>query len=406
MKATILLQQSTMSYRTSVVTSRRSQEQNSGDTMRFLLSEQNQSTSRKSSINHSAINKQVIQQLSEQNKIKQQQREMLQSQPKFKMSRFANVGSKISQQLNKNSNSNDITHQQQSQPVEVENFYFDNYNNNNNDNELYTDNTIYDEKEPVYQDTNVQQQSIYQQQHNDNNDNNDESIYTAFNNISINQPIHVVHHVDNNNNSTTNLHAQLHSAPTSNGINRATTNNNKTNKQQQQQNTDTVINKRQSLKAPLDTHNIQYTTTKQQTNNNSASRNYERENAKAVINAKPARPLSTDNKQQFKHQNQGQVPAYIQQRKAELDEIKQKQLAEKNKEKCPPGTVRMSEEQRLSTLQQLNETLTKLNDELLRFPLRITTEARRVARLEQEQKIKEVEDAIQLFSKKVVYIAQ
>ena len=73
--------------------------------------------------------------------------------------------------------------------------------------------------------------------------------------------------------------------------------------------------------------------------------------------------------------------------------------------KIPAGTRLMSEEERLSTLQDLQVTKKELTNMLERMPSANRTQAAERRKQELEEKLMRIERAIETFSKKVVYIA-
>lgn len=383
----------TIMSRSSVVTSQRSAQQNSGTAMKHLLADP-QLTANKPSTNHAAINKQKLKQTQQLNRAKQVQSELIAAQPVFKMNRFANVGSKVTQQLGSTTQrgtaqqQNSINRQQntQSYVAPVQNFHFDNVQS-----------TVYTAPAAMHQQEQYENAQHYNNEHvNNHSTYTDESIYN-IGQLSIQPPVVAVHPASPTQHAVQQQQQQQPQVTTQQPTVRRQPN---TQRQPSIQRQASNNAKRMSLKAPLDMHNDTY-----QPPSGNTQRDYARDNALAVINAKVNRPSSTETGS-FKHSNHGQVPAYLQQRKAELDAIKAQKQADATRERVPAGTVRMSEEQRLETLEQLQQQLRTLQSELERFPLRVTTEARRVARQNHENKIQEIEDAIQLFRKQVVYISQ
>ena len=73
--------------------------------------------------------------------------------------------------------------------------------------------------------------------------------------------------------------------------------------------------------------------------------------------------------------------------------------------KIPAGTRLMSEEERVSTLQDLQVTKKELTNMLERMPITNRTQAAERRKKELEEKLMRIERAIETFSKKVVYIA-
>jgi len=73
--------------------------------------------------------------------------------------------------------------------------------------------------------------------------------------------------------------------------------------------------------------------------------------------------------------------------------------------KIPAGTRLMSEDERVSTLQDLQVTKKELTNMLERMPITNRTQAAERRKKELEEKLMRIERAIETFSKKVVYIA-
>ncbi|ORZ36041.1 calmodulin-binding-domain-containing protein [Catenaria anguillulae PL171] len=105
----------------------------------------------------------------------------------------------------------------------------------------------------------------------------------------------------------------------------------------------------------------------------------------------------------------GEVPAYLVQRKQEWakqeEERRQKQI---EKETWPPGTVPVPEDERLATLQYLQQSQKELTLELSRFPITLTPASVQRYRRQQEvlAKLREVEKGIEVYSQARVFMAK
>lgn len=107
--------------------------------------------------------------------------------------------------------------------------------------------------------------------------------------------------------------------------------------------------------------------------------------------------------------SRGQVPEYLRQRKAELQQEKDeaKRLAEIQQEqsKYPPGHRPVSEEERQEVLARLQQRKKELEADLGRLPMRFDTQAIAQRRKQIETELLEVETAQQKFSvKKQLYV--
>jgi hypothetical protein len=78
---------------------------------------------------------------------------------------------------------------------------------------------------------------------------------------------------------------------------------------------------------------------------------------------------------------------------------------EEEEAKNPPGTRLMPEDERLRTLDELNQTRKEITNMLERMPLANQSMALVKRKREMEDKLTRIEKAIETFSKKVVYIA-
>jgi len=136
-----------------------------------------------------------------------------------------------------------------------------------------------------------------------------------------------------------------------------------------------------------------------------SNKNFISGNAREVIGTAPRRPGSREVSFTEK-EDYGKVPQYILERKMERMEEEERRRREAAEAKLPPGMMLMEESDRLQTLALLDENLRKLNSDLGRFPLTVETESRKRAKAELENKIKEVEEAIKMFSKPKVYITK
>ncbi|CAI2378628.1 unnamed protein product [Moneuplotes crassus] len=105
------------------------------------------------------------------------------------------------------------------------------------------------------------------------------------------------------------------------------------------------------------------------------------------------------------YKSQGKVPSYLVKRKQEWkDEEEHKQKVAELK-KAPPGTKLLPEAERLETLSQLENSKLEMINTLETLPISLRTMALRNKKIELENKLKETDAAIKLFSRKNVYVA-
>ena len=81
-------------------------------------------------------------------------------------------------------------------------------------------------------------------------------------------------------------------------------------------------------------------------------------------------------------------------------------MEERAKAKMPKGTRLMTEDERIETLEQLQQKKTELQSMIEKMPISMRTDALKIKKRELEEKMKEVERAITTFSRKIVYVAE
>lgn len=104
--------------------------------------------------------------------------------------------------------------------------------------------------------------------------------------------------------------------------------------------------------------------------------------------------------------DQGNVPAYIQNRKEEMAEnrLREQREAQAERERVPDGYRLLPEEERAETLEALGTKKQEMEAAFRRLPMKIETEAQKKRQKDLLDQIKEVEDALRLFSKPKVYV--
>ena len=134
-------------------------------------------------------------------------------------------------------------------------------------------------------------------------------------------------------------------------------------------------------------------------------KNYIRENRQLVSENKvPTKTKLIEEKNDAKHKDYGKVPEYI--KKYELEREIRKEEIKKQEEaaKYPKGTKLLTEEERVETLNGLMNSKKELINILEKLPITTRTLAMQNKKDELIKKIEEVEKAIEMFSKKQVFI--
>ena len=127
-------------------------------------------------------------------------------------------------------------------------------------------------------------------------------------------------------------------------------------------------------------------------------------NALSVIHTLPPAPAPPAPTSSLLHSSFGRTPAYLLARKEEAEERKRREAEERRARAVPAGMRRVEEDERQATLARLREEGAAVERAVMALPLRCETVSRRRHKDELERKMQDIEEAITLFSKKIVYI--
>lgn len=105
-----------------------------------------------------------------------------------------------------------------------------------------------------------------------------------------------------------------------------------------------------------------------------------------------------------KHDNFGKVPDYIEQRKAKWAVEKEEMRKRMPDPNCPPGMKLMPDEERRETLEVLLQSRTEALKQLQHMPFIVEGPSATRKKLALEDKLKEIEDAVALFSRTKVFV--
>ena len=136
-------------------------------------------------------------------------------------------------------------------------------------------------------------------------------------------------------------------------------------------------------------------------------KNYIKENRRLVIDNKiPIKYKQIDEPliKTDKHKDYGKVPSYI--KKYELErEIKNEEIKRQEEAaKYPKGTKLLSDEERINTLNGLIKNKKELTNQLEKMPITTRTNSIRIRKEELIKKLEEIEKAIDMFSRKKVFV--
>lgn len=129
-----------------------------------------------------------------------------------------------------------------------------------------------------------------------------------------------------------------------------------------------------------------------------------RNRAKALCLVPPSLKLK-DGAEPELHEDFGKVPTYLEERKAKWAEEKEEVRKRAPDPNCPKGMTLMPEAERVSTLEVLRVSKDEATKLLAKMPFVIETPSLKKRHSDLEAKLREIENAIALFSKSKVYIA-
>lgn len=107
-----------------------------------------------------------------------------------------------------------------------------------------------------------------------------------------------------------------------------------------------------------------------------------------------------------KHDEYGRVPEYLEERKAKWAEDEEEIRRRRPDPNCPPGMCLMPEEERMQTLEVLQQSKTEALNQLRKLPFVVETPMMKKKQEYLEGKLREIEGALVIFSKPKVYIAK
>jgi len=134
-------------------------------------------------------------------------------------------------------------------------------------------------------------------------------------------------------------------------------------------------------------------------------KNYVTSNQVDAIASKSKRPTSSaDKESKKKHQSYGKVPKYLEKYNQEAERERERLRLEEEQKDIPAGTRLLSAEEVHETLENLKKSRQDLFLALEKLPIANVTRAVENKKKGLEEKIKEVDRAIDLFSRPKVYV--
>jgi hypothetical protein len=105
-----------------------------------------------------------------------------------------------------------------------------------------------------------------------------------------------------------------------------------------------------------------------------------------------------------KHSSFGNVPAYLNARKAQWAREEELEAQRRANADCPKGMMLMPEHERLETLETLQESKIECIKQLAAMPFVVETASLKKRQASLEARLKEIEGAVGIFSKDKVYV--
>jgi hypothetical protein len=136
-----------------------------------------------------------------------------------------------------------------------------------------------------------------------------------------------------------------------------------------------------------------------------SKKDFVKSNLMTAVTSSPPKMAEEDVNKRVVHEDFGSVPVYIQEIKAEMAEQQRLATEKEEREKgCPPGMTRMSDAERLETLEVLKKNKGVGYDELAKLPMSIETPSLIKRKNALERKLEQIEEAIKIFSRTVVWV--
>jgi hypothetical protein len=131
--------------------------------------------------------------------------------------------------------------------------------------------------------------------------------------------------------------------------------------------------------------------------------NFIQRNKMKALSMQP--PDKHDEDQISRHREFGRVPEYLEERKAQWQEAEVERKKRLPDPSCPPGMCVMPEDERVATLETLQQSRRECMNQLQRMPFVIETPSLKKKQQDLEMKMREIDNAIGIFSKSKVYVA-
>ncbi|RKO89129.1 calmodulin-binding-domain-containing protein [Blyttiomyces helicus] len=126
--------------------------------------------------------------------------------------------------------------------------------------------------------------------------------------------------------------------------------------------------------------------------------------SKARESPTPRTPRTPDLKQTERKTKMGEIPKYLVDRKMEWATKERERLKKLEEQKIPPGMMVMPEQERLETLKFLEQNRDTILSDMGRFPVVIETTSMKRRKAELDEKLRETEAAVEVFSRGEVLV--
>ena len=185
------------------------------------------------------------------------------------------------------------------------------------------------------------------------------------------------------------------------------------------QNQESIYDNQKGIKAQINNNNInneqenenKVNPIKRQSKDNNNQKNFIETNKNIITKIQKANNSNKlkeyyDRKEKENpyHKEYGKIPKYIENMKLENEKKSEMEKLRKETAKYPKGTRLLSEEERLFTLEKLKQSRDDINKVIEKLPITSDTQAFRNKKEELFKKLDEIENAIETFSKKKVFV--
>lgn len=125
-----------------------------------------------------------------------------------------------------------------------------------------------------------------------------------------------------------------------------------------------------------------------------------------AIHKSPKHEIAEPTTVDTRHEEFGRIPRYLEERRVKAEREEEERLRNMPDPSCPIGMKLMPEQERIETLRVLERNKAEAMNQMTRLPFVVETPSMIRKKNDLENKLKEIERAISLFSRPKVYVKQ